>query len=134
MATRAELLAAAAHLAVQARQCDELAQTASYPGPYIVAAQRYGQASAVCFGEAEKIAPPSPPSLREVSDATQRVEARWPGSVVEQDGEGYALRRADGVVIAWGPSSLACVLAALEKIPTSGPAVGSSEPGSPTQT
>ena len=73
MATRAELLAAAQHLAVQSRQCDELAQTASYPGPYIVAAQRYGQAAAVCFAEAEKI-------------------------------------------------------------PTSGPAVGSDEPGSPTQT
>lgn len=62
MATRAELLAAAAHLAVQARQCDEMAQTASYPGPYIVAAQRYGEGARLCFAEAEKI-PTSGPAV-----------------------------------------------------------------------
>ena len=60
MATRAELLAAAAHLAVRSKQCDEQAQTASQPHLLIVAAQRYGQAAAVCFAEAEKIPTAAP--------------------------------------------------------------------------
>lgn len=72
MATRAELLAAAQHLAVQSRQCDELAQTASYPGPYIVAAQRYGQAAAVCFAEAEKIPTAAPTASNSESGSPTR--------------------------------------------------------------
>lgn len=133
MATSAELRAAGEHLRQQARQCDELAQTDEHPGPYIVAAQRYGQSAAVCFAEAEKIPSPSPPSLREVAEATQRLEAHWPGAVVELNGDGYALRRADGLMVAWGPSPLACLRSALEKILSADQVATNDPSGSPTR-